>query len=332
MTLPETSKHCANKQYRGRFAPSPTGPLHKGSLLTALASFLDAKAHNGKWMVRIEDIDQTRCKTEWANEILLQLMHFGLHSDEPIVLQNKRLPLYEKAFEKLKNNGLIYPCSCSRKQLQLMVAQNTNPCFNWQANSALHVYNGRCRKQATEEHKPLAWRLKSDLAFAIWQNQNLNYQTQENSLLKWHDRLLGHQSQNLVDEVGDFVVQRADGLFAYQLAVVVDDIQQGITDIVRGQDLVDNTARQLALYACLEIDQPQASPWRYMHIPLVLHSDGEKLSKQNGAQALNTQENPLIALNEAAVFLGLPPQDLNTDLGTALQNWTHNWHQKYIFE
>lgn len=332
MSLPINSKHSAEKQYKGRFAPSPTGPLHKGSLLTALASYLDARAHHGKWIVRIEDIDQTRCKTQWADTIIQQLDHFGLHSDEAIEFQNKRLALYQDAFEKLKNCGLIYPCSCSRKQLQLMLEQSTNTPVNLQANSALHLYNGRCRKQNPEANKPLAWRLKSNLAFAIWQNQNLNYQTQENTLLNWHDRLLGDQSQNLVDEVGDFVVRRADGLFAYQLAVVVDDIQQGITDIVRGQDLVDNTARQLALYACLQIDQPQASPWRYMHIPLVLHSDGEKLSKQNGAQALNTHENPLIALNEAAVFLGLPPQDLNTDLGTALQNWTHNWHQKYIFE
>jgi glutamyl-Q tRNA(Asp) synthetase len=187
----------------------------------------------------------------------------------------------------------------------------------------------------------LAWRLKSDLAFAIWQNQNHKQnsadQTQENSLLNWHDRLLGDQSQNLVNEVGDFVVRRADGLFAYQLAVVVDDIQQGVTDIVRGQDLVDNTARQLALYACLSQESYTSTssplpPWRYMHIPLVLHTDGEKLSKQNGAQALNTHENPLIALNEAALFIGLPSQELCTNTSTALQNWTLYWYQKYIFE
>lgn len=315
--------------YKGRFAPSPTGPLHAGSLLTALASYLDAKAHGGQWIIRIEDIDSTRCQDQWSQAILHQLDFYGLRSDEEVVYQSKRLPLYQKAFEQLQQLNLIYPCSCSRKQIQLYLENQT------QHPQHLAIYLGPCKTQAAKPNHAWAWRLRSDAAVAMWQNKNL--QTQANSNLKnscilWQDRLLGEQSQDLIHEVGDFVIKRSDGLFAYQLAVVVDDLDQGITDIVRGQDLADNTARQLALLSCLSTTAKVLPIWRYFHCPLVLHTDGEKLSKQNGAKPLSTTENPLIALNCAALQLGLPTQALHIPLATALVNWTLNWHQKIAFE
>lgn len=341
------SESILKRHYKGRFAPSPTGPLHKGSLLTALASYLDAKGHQGQWLVRIEDIDQTRCKAQWSSIILEQLQHFGLLSDEPIVYQTQRLSLYQQAFQKLLDFELIYPCSCSRKQIQDDWAHQSRSPSNESDGLQLPVYSGRCRKQAADPSKPCAWRLhvaKAKQYGLISEHQKFQHSidikslSQEQAIIQWQDRLLGLQSQAIVQEVGDFVVRRADGLFAYQLAVVVDDLEQGITDIVRGQDLLDNTARQLLLQSCLRPSSPtdttpgnQTANWKYLHVPLVLHTDGKKLSKQNGAQALDLHQDPMLALNEVALLLGLPAQDRKTKIQTALHNWLPYWRQKYIF-
>ena len=276
----------AERPYIGRFAPSPTGPLHAGSLVAALASWLDARAHGGRWLVRIEDTDTPRCVPGAASVILAQLAHCGLHPDAPPVYQSQRGDLYQAALDRLIATGHAYPCGCTRADIA-------------QANAALGlrkprhgdlVYPGTCRpRHGGLQGKPArAWRFQvPQLAPGLA------------SVCTWHDRRLGPQSQNLAEAVGDFVIRRADGLWAYQLAVVVDDGEQGITDIVRGEDLTDNTPRQLCLQRSLGLPQP-----RYLHTPLVCGVNGEKLSKQNGAQALSLAD-PLGTLRQAGAALGL---------------------------
>jgi len=259
--------------YIGRFAPSPTGPLHAGSLVAALASWLDARAHGGIWLVRIEDVDLPRCPPGTDALILDQLTCCGLTPDEPPVWQSQRGALYQAALDKLIAAGHAYGCACSRKE----IAEAAGPRVR---NGEL-VYPGTCR-EGTHGRPVRAWRLRTD-----------------NALLEWTDRRLGPQSQRLESEVGDFILKRADGLWAYQLAVVVDDADQGITDIVRGEDLADNTPRQILLQRLLGDRTP-----RYLHTPLVLGANGEKLSKQNGAAALDLS-NPVAALRQAAAALGL---------------------------
>jgi glutamyl-Q tRNA(Asp) synthetase len=289
--------------YRGRFAPSPTGPLHAGSLVAALASWLDARAHNGSWLVRIEDLDTPRCMPGADSLILQQLKNCGLTPDEAPVWQSQRTTLYQAALDDLIARGLAYPCACTRSEIQAELERRGQAHIR---HGEL-VYPGTCRHglrgQAARawrfltrvsssnqavEHEPLAQAATNLIA-----NQNPSSPT------IWLDRRLGPQSQDVEKEVGDFVLKRADGLFAYQLAVVVDDAAQGITHVVRGQDLADNTARQILLQQGLHLPTPQ-----YLHTPLVLGVNGEKLSKQNGAQPLDTR-NPLQALNDAAAVLGL---------------------------
>ncbi|MBV8501520.1 MAG: tRNA glutamyl-Q(34) synthetase GluQRS [Paucibacter sp.] len=259
--------------YRGRFAPSPTGPLHAGSLVAALASWLDARAHGGQWLVRIEDVDLPRCPPGTDTLILEQLARCSLVPDEPPSWQSRRSALYEAALARLLAAGQAYGCACTRRQ----IAARAGP----RARNGELVYPGTCRA-GTQGREPRAWRLRTD-----------------NELLRWTDRRLGPQSQRVEDEVGDFVLLRADGLWAYQLAVVVDDAEQDITDVVRGEDLADNTPRQIRLQAALGLPTP-----RYLHTPLVLGENGEKLSKQNGAQALDLTD-PAAALGRAAEALGL---------------------------
>jgi len=290
-------------RYIGRFAPSPTGPLHAGSLVAALASWLDARAHNGQWLVRIEDIDTPRCVKGADQGILEQLSACGLVADSEPKWQSQRTHLYENALSHLINKGWVYPCGCSRKEIEdVYVSQGQGI-----ARHSAAIYPGTCRDGLNG--KPArAWRLNVQ---AVMEALHLP------QTLQWHDRRLGHQQPDVAREVGDFVLKRADGLWAYQLAVVVDDADQGITHVVRGEDLHDNTARQILLQKALGLPGPI-----YMHTPLVMGENGEKLSKQNGAQALDLQ-NPLAALNLAAKALGLNPCETNVE--DALHEWTHVW-------
>ncbi|MDO9006176.1 MAG: tRNA glutamyl-Q(34) synthetase GluQRS [Aquabacterium sp.] len=269
--------------YIGRFAPSPTGPLHAGSLVAALASWLDARAHGGRWLVRIEDVDTPRCVPGADQVILGQLAALGLVADEPPVYQSQRGPLYQAALGALVARNLAYPCACTRADIA-------------QANAALGllkprhgelVYPGTCRPEngGLRGRAPRAWRLRVPHgSTARWD---------------WHDRRLGAQTQALDSTVGDFVIRRADGLWAYQLAVVVDDAEQHITHVVRGEDLADNTPRQQWLQQCLGVPTPS-----YLHTPLVVDAHGEKLSKQHGAPAVQASR-ALSELRRAGQSLGI---------------------------
>ncbi|WP_295519131.1 tRNA glutamyl-Q(34) synthetase GluQRS [Limnohabitans sp. Rim8] len=285
--------------YTGRFAPSPTGHLHAGSLVAALASWLDARAHGGRWLVRIEDVDTPRCVPGADPAILQQLAACGLVPDEAVVWQTQRNDLYATALQTLVTRGWAYPCGCSRKDIES--AQTV-------ARHSAAIYPGTCR-HGLNGRPARAWRLNVQAVQAA-----LGLPT----ITRWQDRRLGPQQQNVGQEVGDFVLRRADGLWAYQLAVVVDDAAQGITHVVRGQDLADNTARQILLQAALGLPTPD-----YLHTPLVLAANGEKLSKQNGALALDlhTQQTVLTALNAAAQVLGLPLVPEHTVTEQALAKW-----------
>ena len=296
--------------YRGRFAPSPTGALHAGSLVAALASWLDARAHGGAWLVRIEDVDLPRCVPGAAEEILRQLAACGLHSDEAPLRQSRRGDAYQAALDRLVARGWAYPCGCTRKDIEQAWAARGRQ----RERHAELVYPGSCRPaNGGLGTKPArAWRLDvaaTSAALALA------------SPLEWHDRRLGLQSQDVGAQVGDFVLKRADGLWAYQLAVVVDDAAQGITHVVRGEDLADNTARQILLQRALGFATPA-----YLHTPLVLGQNGEKLSKQNGAAALELHD-PLAALAAAAAMLGL--NSLATSVPEALEHWTREWAHLY---
>jgi glutamyl-Q tRNA(Asp) synthetase len=297
------------KPYIGRFAPSPTGPMHAGSLVAALASWLDARAHGGQWLVRIEDVDRPRCIPGADRTILQQLADCNLHPDGPVRYQSQCDALYQSALDTLIAQGSAYACHCTRREIALAQAQR-----GWtKARHGDLVYPGTCRPhpsrpaQAPDAAAARAWRLAVPDDDTPW---------------PWHDRALGPQQQVLAQAVGDFVIRRADGLWAYQLAVVVDDADQGITDIVRGQDLADNTPRQQWLQRCLGLPTP-----RYLHTALVLGANGEKLSKQNGAMALDTQA-PLQALKQAAQSLALPPLKASTVadwLSLAIRAWAERW-------
>ena len=268
--------------------------MHAGSLVAALASWLDARAHGGRWLVRIEDVDTPRCVPGADQAILQQLASCGLTPNDPVLWQSQRSAAYDQALQHLVNQGWAYPCGCSRKDIES--AQIV-------ARHRAAVYPGTCREGL--KGKPArAWRLNVQ---AVQKALGLP------AVTHWLDRRLGPQQQNVAEEVGDFVLRRADGLWAYQLAVVVDDAEQGITDVVRGQDLADNTARQMVLQRALGLPTPQ-----YLHTPLVLGTDGDKLSKQNGAMALDLSD-PLAALTQAAQVLGLPAQPTLHQLLTLAQ-------------
>ncbi len=294
--------------YTGRFAPSPTGPLHAGSLVAALASWLDARAHGGRWLVRIEDVDSPRCVPGAAEHILAQLTACGLLPDGAPVWQSRRSALYAAALARLIESGWAYPCGCSRRDIDAALA----------AEGVAHqrfgerIYPGTCRN-GLHGRPARAVRLRT---------------VQGNGadvLIEGCDRRLGPQQQNLAREIGDFVLQRADGGWAYQLAVVVDDADQAITDVVRGADLVDNTARQIHLQHLLGLATP-----RYLHSPLVLGADGHKLSKQNGALpfASADRQDALTALAAAGQILGLPPVAASTVpdwLAATTTAWRARW-------
>lgn len=309
--------------YVGRFAPSPTGALHAGSLVAALASWLDARAAGGRWLVRIEDVDTPRCSPQAGETLLRQLDALGLRADEAPQWQSQRTGAYQQALDALVRSGLAYPCACSRADIAAAhAAAGRVPTRHRPL-----PYPGTCRA-GLQGRAPRAWRFAcekywSKLALAHYrQAQHASFSI-ANNLLIWTDRRLGVQTQNVATEVGDFVLQRADGLWAYQLAVVVDDAFQAITHVVRGEDLADNTPRQLLLQAALGLRHP-----RYLHTPLVRGADGEKLSKQHGAPMLDTSE-PLKALLPAAKMLGLSPVPAQTQVADALAYWVMIWRALY---
>lgn len=262
--------------YIGRFAPSPTGLLHIGSLLTALASYADARANRGKWLVRMEDLDPPREMPGAAAHILHTLEAFGFEWDGEVVWQSRRHSLYRDALGRLKEKGLLYPCYCSRKDWQAAAAQGADG----------FVYNGRCRRPEDRPHtdKPPAWRIR------------VNDET-----IGFDDGIVGHYAQNLARDIGDFVLLRADGFWAYQLAVVADDADQGITHIVRGQDLLVSTPRQIYLQRCLGFATPH-----YTHLPLLVNKHGQKWSKQTLAPALDENHKEQL-LRQVLQYLNLPP-------------------------
>ena len=305
--------------YVGRFAPSPTGPLHAGSLVAALASWLDAKAHGGQWLVRMEDVDVPRCVPGADQTILQQLAACGLLPDAPPVYQSQRSDLYQNALDQLTAQSRAYPCACSRQDIDEALAASGQQ----RLRHGELVYPGTCRN-GLQGKKARSWRFSSSFytsnrALASVNSAQAAPDTGADSV-DWTDRLLGQQSQNVGLEVGDFVLKRADGLWAYQLAVVVDDAAQGITHVVRGQDLAGNTARQILLQRALGLPQPQ-----YLHTPLVMGVDNEKLSKQNGAQAIDMKQ-PVLALQAAAMVLGMhiKANSVTECLHIALRAWTRN--------
>ncbi len=270
-------------RYVGRFAPSPTGPLHFGSLVTALASFLDARAHGGHWLVRIEDLDPPRESPRAPAQIMSQLRAHGLHWDGNIAFQSDRLSAYDQALTHLRHQRLCFPCKCAR-------------------NSFRGIYPGTCRSRRYEDtNLPYAERV-----FASGPH------------IMFKDLVLGKQTTDLKNEIGDFVIRRKDGLTAYQLAVIVDDGYQGITHVIRGSDLLSSTARQIHLARLLNIAIPV-----YAHIPVVLGPDGDKLSKQTHAPPVE-EASALPTLRLALKVLGQSASQRTTISGLladAIQRW-----------
>ncbi len=281
--------------YTGRFAPSPTGLLHIGSLLTAVASYADARSNGGKWLVRMEDLDPPREMAGAASHILHTLEAFGFEWDGEVAYQSRRYALYEETLCRLKTTGLVYPCHCSRK--------------DWQAGARRgadgFVYNGRCRhpgQRPALQGKQPAWRIRVP-----------------DRVIGFSDGIVGGYAQNLARDIGDFVLLRADGYWAYQLAVVADDAEQGVTHIVRGQDLLVSTPRQIYLQQCLGVPTPQ-----YAHLPLLTNAQGQKWSKQTLAPALDLNRREQL-LRQVFRYLNLPeapeadrPAEL---LGWAVAHW-----------
>jgi glutamyl-Q tRNA(Asp) synthetase len=291
--------------YIGRFAPSPTGPLHAGSLVAALASWLDARAHDGRWGVRIEDLDTPRNVAGAAEAILAQLDRCGLRADGAVLRQSQRQALYDAALARLQAEGRAYACACSRRDLALAAAA---PSDDGGAPGE-PVYPGTCR---------------AGLGGRAARSIRVRVEAVEGSgeaVIDWTDRRLGPQRQDVAHAVGDFVLKRADGISAYQLAVVVDDAEQGVTDVVRGEDLADSTARQILLQRLLAVPTP-----RYLHTPLVRGADGAKLSKQTGATPLSL-DDPLAALRDAGAVLGLAAH------GTTIAAWLESalaaWRERF---
>jgi glutamyl-Q tRNA(Asp) synthetase len=284
--------------YTGRFAPSPSGLLHFGSLVAALGSWLDARAAGGRWLVRIEDLDAPRSRPEFSSAILRQLETLALEWDGPVVYQSARLDLYRAALDALRHSGRAYWCGCTRKEIEDSAARPCEPAAN-------RVYPGTCRNGVRPGSAPRTVRVRT-----------------HDEPIGFVDRLQGEITQVVEREVGDFVVLRADGIFAYQLAVVVDDAEQGVTDIVRGADLLESTARQILLQRLLGLPTP-----RYLHLPVAVTKSGAKLSKQTGATPL-PPAHPSAALRAALGFLGLgeaPATERPSELlGWARERWRAN--------
>ena len=283
-----------DRDYRGRFAPSPTGPLHFGSLVTAIGSYLDAKHHHGKWLVRIEDLDTPRIVRGASDQILSTLEAHGLDWDNQVTYQSRRTAAYQEAFSNLQAADAVYSCSCSRKEIADSSLQHGNEL----------IYPGTCRNGIAPGKPARGWRVRVG-----------------GSSITFRDRIQGDIKQDLATEVGDFVVLRADGLFAYQLAVVVDDAAQGITDVVRGADLLYSTPRQIYLQNLLGLVSPA-----YLHLPVAVDSQGKKLSKQTLAQPVEIHQ-AASTLFDGLVFLRQdPPAELRIGKVKEILAWaTANW-------
>ncbi len=281
-----------NTPYRGRFAPSPTGNPHLGTLIAAVASYLQARTNKGVWLLRIEDVDTTR-RVDGADDAMLRTLDkFGFEWDAEVIWQSRRTALYQQALEQLNRDDLVFACTCSRKLLAQTAVEQSG------------IYPGSCRSQALPLLHEHAVRVRVP-----------------DRRVSFDDAIIGEYQQSLASECGDFVIKRRDGLFAYQLAVVVDDAQQGVTEVVRGADLIDSTPRQIFLQQCLDYIQPG-----YLHVPLVLDPAGRKLSKSEGAAELNP-DRPVKSIHAALSHLGQqPPADL-VQAGIvdvwqwALENW-----------
>ena len=279
-------------RYRGRFAPSPTGNPHLGTLVAAVASYLQARVNKGEWLLRIEDVDTTRRVAGAADTMLRTLDKFGFEWDGEVIWQSKRSGFYAQALEQLNNDGLVFPCTCSRKLLAQTAVEQSG------------IYPGTCRAQKLPFPHEHAIRIRvPDISVGF------------------DDPIFGEHRQSLASECGDFVIKRRDGLFAYQLAVVVDDAEQGVTEIVRGADLLDSTPRQIFLQQCLDYAQPD-----YLHLPLVLDQEGRKLSKSEGAAELNPAR-PSKSIHAALKHLGQQPPAELVQAGIidiwqwAVENW-----------
>ena len=293
-TTPSVDHIIPTRRVRGRFAPSPTGPLHFGSLIAALGSFLEARRQEGEWLVRIEDVDIPRTMPGAADAILRTLEHCGLFWDGPVLYQSQRAEHYQAALDQLQRAGLAYPCSCTRRDL----------AGGPRGRDGALIYPGHCRNGPRQPGRPCALRLRVTEA-----------------LLTFQDAIQGEYRQQPGSDGGDFVIRRADNLFAYQLAVVVDDADQGITEVIRGSDLLDSTPRQIYLQRALELPTP-----RYGHLPVAVDERGNKLSKQTRAPPLNDR-CPGPELWQALQFLGQQPPTALTDappaeiLAWALTHW-----------
>ncbi|VAW53153.1 Glutamyl-Q tRNA(Asp) synthetase [hydrothermal vent metagenome] len=282
-------QNTREKPYKGRFAPSPTGPVHFGTLIAAVGSYLQAKKNNGKWLIRIEDVDTTRKIAGADKDILDTLEAFGFEWDDTIIYQSNQTRHYELALSNLIEQSLIFPCLCSRKQL---------------AKSEQLIYPGTCRNRTLPEMNEHALRIKSN-----------------GTVITFDDIVMGQQSQNMQTECGDFVLKRRDGLFAYQLAVVVDDALQGITEIVRGGDLLDSTPRQIYLQHLLAYTTPE-----YCHLPLAVDKSGNKISKSEGAARVDIDNRGQL-ICRVLEFLGQePPTDLSDSSVDDIWKWAvGNW-------
>lgn len=294
-------------RYVGRFAPSPTGPLHAGSAAAALAGYLDARANGGRWLLRIEDVDTPRTVAGAADRIQAQLRFLGLQWDGPVVFQSARGDRYRLAFERLAAAGRVFGCACSRREIadSLSVAAAAGPA------GGAPVYPGTCRNGIAGNRAPRAWRFRVG-----------------DEVVAFEDRWLGPQSQVPAQDAGDFVIKRADGPWAYQLAVTVDDGEAGVTHVVRGQDILASTGRQVLLQRALALPTPA-----YLHIPLALGRDGEKLSKQNGALSITGDDmrqppDPCDVLDEAGRLLRIEPPSTR-DPARWLLEATDRWASRF---
>jgi glutamyl-Q tRNA(Asp) synthetase len=287
--------------YRGRFAPSPTGPLHFGSLVAAVGSYLEAKCRGGAWLLRMEDLDPPREQPGAADAILRTLEACGMGWDGELMFQSRRMQEYRAALARLQEQGLVYPCACSRKEI-------ADSSLRSHSDGAL-IYPGTCRKGIAPGKAPRAWRVRVD-----------------DEPIEFEDAVQGTIRQDLAAEVGDFVLLRADGWYAYQLAVVVDDAEQGITDVVRGADLLDSTPRQIQLQRLLGLPTP-----RYLHLPAAVNAGGEKLSKQTLAPPVDARD-PVPVLVQVMQFLGqAPPAYLQRVPLAEFWRWAlAHWHASRI--
>lgn len=283
-----------NKIYIGRFAPSPTGDLHFGSLIAALASFLDARKNQGQWLLRMDDIDHQRNVAGSANSILYNLDRLGLHWDDEVLYQSQRDKYYQAALEQLIVKSHVFPCSCSRKEIQQLTLKDGNTS----------IYPGTCRNKLIDQQQTYAWRLYT-----------------QGHKIAFHDRLYGYHLRDIEQTTGDFVIFRSDGISSYQLATVVDDAAQSITHVVRGFDLIDSTPKQILLQQVLSLNTPE-----YLHLPLATTQEGEKLSKRHQSKAIAQQKPTELILN-ALRFLNQHPEKQLADasiediLDWAITHW-----------